>query len=100
MTNKNEMPDDIINLLMDYTRNSKADVLRFLGAAEQCGYSFIRAAQPLPTEDAQRALEVFNAMIEYGEHALEYSFAEMLNNMPVKEAFVTIRAALARGLGE
>jgi hypothetical protein len=38
-----EMSDDTLNLLMEYTRNSRADVLRFIGAAEACGYVFTRA---------------------------------------------------------
>ena len=47
------------------------------------------------SEASAEALEVFDAMIKYGEHQMECSFEELLNNMKVKEAKQTIRAALA-----
>ena len=53
----------------------------------------------LPSEASAEALEVFDAMIKYGEHQMECSFEELLNNMKVKEAKQTIRAALATPVG-
>lgn len=53
----------------------------------------------LKARDNGEALEVFDAMIKYGEHQMECSFEELLNNMKVKEAKQTIRAALATPVG-
>jgi len=61
--------EDTLNLLMEYTRNSRADVLRFLGAAEQCGYVLTRAAatqsgeMPKPVQYSDGSLSR-----EYEEH--------------------------------
>ena len=51
------------------------------------------------SEASAEALEVFDAMIKCGEHQMECSFEELLNNMKVKEAKQTIRAALATPMG-
>lgn len=40
---KHDMPDDVLNLLMEYTRNSKADVERFIADAKACGYNLLRS---------------------------------------------------------
>lgn len=37
-----ETPDERIKLIADYTKNDAADIKRFIGAAEACGFIFMR----------------------------------------------------------
>lgn len=52
------------------------------------------------TEELQAALEVFEAMIEDGEHQMECRFEELLNNMQVKKAKQTIRDTLTQAIAK
>ena len=59
-----EMPNETVNLLMEYTRQSKADVMRFIGAAEACGYKLTRTDLANPEKVDETELEQMKVFYE------------------------------------
>ena len=49
-------------------------------------------------EELEAALEVFEAMVEYGERQMECPFEDLLNNLDVGSAKKTIRAVLQQAI--